>query len=1349
SKMSQTPAETPVPAVPNVPRPTDRVPDNKLGCPLDNQVPVLTSPCVQSDGRNVPCGTTGVPDLVTDQVMNAQEPDPTRPITETSSPSVLAVDPTASVPAPDPSHQLAPGHSEPPLAVDDGMTVSRSSQQSSDGTSTAPAAPTARRRDPTRDARGLNGLLQRTSELRRDRVQTPAPRRVEMPRPLAVDIDAVDALYEAGGDWSLLAPSIVKARPYQLPRARFVMVLATGQAFQRTSPSKLLMSFLNDHGNEVVQCQLDLGQIGQLTKLPGGDLRVMVKSKEACLRLERQEVKLLGGKYKFKEFDALADRYFIDVSSVDSDVEADLMLRGFYELGAQPIYGTFRDVNMDAVVTTATWRVYFRSSQCPPALIVNGTAACTPYTQGTLRSSQRMGFGHRSRHLLDLSGGQPQGAQPRQSPPSQPSFADVVRRPSSRDLLAPGVNSPARPSTPTQLAPSTPSELSLDTDVTELPSPPPSPRASLPALPPPVSTCTTLATVPAKTNKRSRNDRDCCNLLTKSRPKPVEGIATSNYFDVLGTVEVDIQCRQATADPELGARFQIVPVNVRVPEMARKTKAARHFLTKRHNTVVKTQDALSFQEILDAFEAAEDTTRLQLSQEQLQAADACVPQALTTLETCANPDVVVFYTSVKSPLATQTALMRLMRESSSALDTLAQVHTVNRVLSATTPEECSKCASKWVKMFKTKMPKSRQDLLTSTASWWLDGDLRDLVRHTKALALFEVMLMCTAPQRFTKDTWVQLLTGHSVPWIPAHNTRLLHANSLVALLRSPLGQRCFELWEDAQWNSSMLQDLIALRDSTKYFPDEQSTLQLKWVDGIATLTADAKASPSASTVQPSWTGISLLTVNVNGVKKNGHLLIDHLLARHSLCCVQESKFRACHQLDTFKFHLAARFKHKLFVSDVNALSHTAVAARSGGVLTVLRSDFPGYATAEMLDHISVPGRYIVVKMVVTDATLYVHNVYAPVDEHDKQIFFDNLPVDGFETDATHLVLGDLNSPLDPRLGSSRESTRSRPGCGACRRWLARLGVIDPWRVHNPDMQVYTGPQPRRNRLDYILMSEPFSAALYGDGENFTPKGAGDHLAHRVSLRSMSQLQGHGYWRFPSALLEYPAVVDAIAEEADAVLSELRAASNPGRTWERWKKHIRRLLQALQTKLRAQDRVAVVAARRVLDAAAARFRIERDPAAHAGFTAAMASYRSCVIQTQEFNQDEAFDRHIQQSEQSSRHFFRPPDPSLHRVSVEEVRLRDGRLSTSAADISLRFRDHWGAIMGDHSCSGGVPPPVNAAKQRERLSSITRAASDSDQHMLNATVTASELPARSSRCAATQRPVWMASLQDSIR
>ncbi|KAL8003372.1 hypothetical protein Plhal703r1_c13g0068011 [Plasmopara halstedii] len=75
------------------------------------------------------------------------------------------------------------------------------------------------------------------------------------------------------------------------------MIIETGHTFQRTAPSKILASLLvdHDHGNPVVQQQIDQQQLGQLTKAFGGNVRINVKTKEAYQILADQEAKALGG----------------------------------------------------------------------------------------------------------------------------------------------------------------------------------------------------------------------------------------------------------------------------------------------------------------------------------------------------------------------------------------------------------------------------------------------------------------------------------------------------------------------------------------------------------------------------------------------------------------------------------------------------------------------------------------------------------------------------------------------------------------------------------------------------------------------------------------------------------------------------------------------------------------------------------------------------------------------------------------------------------------------------------------------------------------------------------------------
>ena len=170
-----------------------------------------------------------------------------------------------------------------------------------------------------------------------------------------------------------------------------------------------------------------------------------------------------------------------------------------------------------------------------------------------------------------------------------------------------------------------------------------------------------------------------------------------------------------------------------------------------------------------------------------------------------------------------------------------------------------------------------------------------------------------------------------------------------------------------------------------------------------------------------------MTVNTNGIKQNGNLFIESMLSKYSLSCVQETKFADRTHLSTFKFHLASSFQHKVFVDDPNSLLDRPTRGRSNGVLTVLRSDFPGFDSAVEVQSLAVPGRYLVVKLMVDGAPIYIHNVYAPVDRQAKHDFFLGLETERFEDHATHFAGRSQHSfGSDTRLFHPQPALRSRP-----------------------------------------------------------------------------------------------------------------------------------------------------------------------------------------------------------------------------------------------------------------------------------------------------------------------------------
>lgn len=118
-----------------------------------------------------------------------------------------------------------------------------------------------------------------------------------------------------------MAAKIEAARPFKIAKAIFSMILETGQALTRIPNGKLLTSLLRDHGNPVFESLLDSRHIGQVSKISGGNVCVMVRPTVACKQLECQSVTVLGEKYFFKEYGTLERRYYMNVSGVGLEVE--------------------------------------------------------------------------------------------------------------------------------------------------------------------------------------------------------------------------------------------------------------------------------------------------------------------------------------------------------------------------------------------------------------------------------------------------------------------------------------------------------------------------------------------------------------------------------------------------------------------------------------------------------------------------------------------------------------------------------------------------------------------------------------------------------------------------------------------------------------------------------------------------------------------------------------------------------------------------------------------------------------------------------------------------------------------
>ena len=97
-------------------------------------------------------------------------------------------------------------------------------------------------------------------------------------------------------------------------------------------------------------------------------------------------------------------------------------------------------------------------------------------------------------------------------------------------------------------------------------------------------------------------------------------------------------------------------------------------------------------------------------------------------------------------------------------------------------------------------------------------------------------------------------------------------------------------------------------------------------------------------------------------------------------------FRDQHHLASFEHLVQAKYSAKVFVNDRNSEQVRSMYPRSGGVATILHCDLAGSSSAQVEEPLTIPNRYLVVKLECGSVPIYIHNVYAPNAPAAKKTF---------------------------------------------------------------------------------------------------------------------------------------------------------------------------------------------------------------------------------------------------------------------------------------------------------------------------------------------------------------------------
>ena len=102
-------------------------------------------------------------------------------------------------------------------------------------------------------------------------------------------------------------------------------------------------------------------------------------------------------------------------------------------------------------------------------------------------------------------------------------------------------------------------------------------------------------------NKRNRSVDNFKSLVSNAPPRKLTGLATTNYFEVLESIDVEYETIDVSKREEFGMRYHVVPSRIETPTSVTVSKEATHFLKKNHTRIAKDERPTRVGEVVNFF----------------------------------------------------------------------------------------------------------------------------------------------------------------------------------------------------------------------------------------------------------------------------------------------------------------------------------------------------------------------------------------------------------------------------------------------------------------------------------------------------------------------------------------------------------------------------------------------------------------------------------------------------------------------------------------------------------------------------------------------------------------------------
>uniref|UniRef100_A0AAV1VEX9 Reverse transcriptase domain-containing protein n=1 Tax=Peronospora matthiolae TaxID=2874970 RepID=A0AAV1VEX9_9STRA len=293
-------------------------------------------------------------------------------------------------------------------------------------------------------------------------------------------------------------------------------------------------------------------------------------------------------------------------------------------------------------------------------------------------------------------------------------------------------------------------------------------------------------------------------------------------------------------------------------------------------------------------------------------------------------------------------------------------------------------------------------------------------------------------------------------------------------------------------------------------------------------------------------------------------------------------------------------------------------------------------------------------------------------------------------------------------------------------WMISLGLIDFWRLENPEMLEFTGPKSK-NRIDYCLASIDFYDKFIRSSSHLlgTKFGGADHVPVEFSASS-HQPPPHDSLPFkcPPWLLKCAHVQDHLHRGLMRLATALDPSRNPGCLLDEHKRRDRIFLS--QEYLRRKNATACQLRQLLTTSRDCEKLFAMDPTDYNRLQRDQSrqDYMDFSTALRERNAASKFDLDVNSSERSSKHFFRAPAAADLRLSISSVDTSSG-LSRDPSTILLTHRQYWGTVFQSDSRDLGVEPQLfDSSKLQDILCHSLRKLKSSQASMLDAPITAND-------------------------